>query len=415
MNEVLVIDNGSHSIKIGFSGEDSPRFCLPNCIGKVRRKDKIYISDQIFGLDEYFSYCPFSEGLLVDVSLQYDIWTYIFDKMNLSPNNLGIIVTEPFMNPTPLRHALYEMIFEQFHFQRAIISSPPNLAQFAFTPNNIPSIDIDRPNPCYLILDCGYQSCFSIPIYQGLPIKEGCRRIDIGGYHLDLSLKNSLSFRQIDLSRNSLLVSKIKEASCYVSCEFESEINSTKSNGSERLLEHFIKLPEQKGHSGNRNSNFYLCDHIAPTNSEVLENNKFIKENAEHLNEIQNKNVCKEYIRLHTERIFVPELLFNPNYYGYRFAGLAEMVVESILSCPSQMQEMLANNIVLIGGTTKFRNFEKRLRSDIISMLPSDWTVYIRSSERPEYSAWKGGSLWGELNFDAFAISRNQYNEEGKT
>ncbi|KAK6588815.1 actin family [Cryptosporidium xiaoi] len=413
MNEVLVIDNGSHSIKIGFSGEDSPRLCLPNCVGKTRKKDKIYISDQLIGLNEYFSYCPFSEGLLVDVSLQCDVWTYIFDKMNLSPNNLGVIVTEPFMNPTPLRHALYEVIFEQFHFQRAIISNPPTLAQFAFSPNKIPSTEFDRPNPCYLILDCGYQCCFSVPIYQGLPIKEGCRRVDIGGYHLDLSLKNLLSFRQIDLSRNSMLVSKIKEASCYISCEFEGEICGTKSNN-EELLEQLVQLPDQKGPNWNKNSNFYFSDNTAPTNAEVLENNRVIRERVESLSETQSKDICNEYIRLHTERIFVPELLFNPSYHGYGSAGLAEMVVESINSCPKRMQQLLANNIILTGGTTKFRNFEKRLRSEISAMLPSDWTVYVRSGEKPEYSAWKGGSLWGELNFDTFAISKSQYDEEGK-
>ena len=34
----IVLDNGSGTIKAGFAGEDDPRTCLPNIIGRLRQQ-----------------------------------------------------------------------------------------------------------------------------------------------------------------------------------------------------------------------------------------------------------------------------------------------------------------------------------------------------------------------------------------
>ncbi|KAH8583909.1 actin family [Cryptosporidium sp. chipmunk genotype I] len=408
MNKVLVVDNGSYTIKIGYSGEESPRYCFPNCVGKVRRKDKIYISDQIYSLNEYFSYCPFSEGLLIDVSMENDIWDYIFDKMNISPQDIGILVTEPFLNPTSLQHSLFEVIFEQFGFSSAIVTNSPAISQFAFNPQLIPNIDKQIINPCYLILDCGYQACFSVPLFQGSPIYKACRRLDIGGYHLDLALKNFLSFRQVDLSRNSLIVSKIKESCCYISKNFDRDISKSPKNKHENLMEQIYQLPELKSNS--KNLNFYSQECISPDNAELVKLNNNFNFNME--SESSANFDSSRIIKLYSERIAVPELLFSPSNGGYNFAGIAEMVSESILSSPKHLQELLANNILLIGGSTKFRNFEARLSKELSSLLPSSWEIKTRKhNQRPDLTTWTGGSIWGEANFDTFSLSKSKYNE----
>ncbi|OII75300.1 actin-like protein [Cryptosporidium ubiquitum] len=395
MNKVLVVDNGSYTIKVGYSGEELPR------------KDKIYKSDQIFGLNEYFSYSPFSEGLLLDISMESDIWEYIFNKMNISPEELGILVTEPFLNPTSLQHSLFEVIFEQFGFNSAIVTNSPAISQFAFSPQLIPKIDQRIINPCYLILDCGYQCCFSVPLFQGSPIYKACRRLDIGGYHLDLALKNFLSFRQVDLSRNSLIVSKIKESCCYISKNFDSDINRPSQNKSDNLIEQIYQLPELKSNS--KNSNYYFQECISPENTELLKLNDNLKLKLE--SEPNANYDSNGVIKLYSERIAVPELLFNPSNGGYNFAGIAEMVSESILSSPKHLQELLANNILIIGGSTKFRNFEARLNKELSSLLPSVWEIKTRCNQRPDFTTWMGGSIWGETNFSTFALSKSKYNE----
>ncbi|KAF7457259.1 actin-like protein [Cryptosporidium felis] len=400
--KVLIIDNGSFSLKVGYLGDSLPRYCFPNCIGKVRKKDKVYISDQTYSLNEYFSYCPFSDGLLVDMPMEYDIWEYIFKKINISPEEYGLIVTEPFMNPTPIQHSLFEMIFEQFGFKKAVVTNSSTISQFAFTPKTIPNICQEKINPCYLILDCGYQCCFSIPVYKGTPILEACRRLDIGGYHLDLALKNALSLRQVDLSRNSFIVSNIKENCCYVSNNFNDELDSS----SRILIEQPFQLPELK--SG-RNTCFLREQTLSENNySEKIDDSSKVN----FVSDSKAKHSLGGVIKLHSERITIPELLFNPSYGGYKLAGIAEMVSESILASPLHLRELLANNILLIGGSTNFKNFESRLNKELITMLPTNWVVQTRKSDnKPEYSPWIGSSIWGESNFESYAVSKNQYRE----
>lgn len=287
--------------------------------------------------------------------------------MNISPEGFGILVTEPFLNPTSLQHSLFEVIFEQFGFNSAIITNSPAMSQFAFSPQQIPNIDQTKINPCYLVLDCGYQCCFSVPMYQGSPIYNACRRLDVGGYHLDLALKNFLSLRQVDLSRNSLIVSKIKESCCYISKNFDRDINKPLQGVTDNLMQQIYQLPELKSNA--KNLSFYSQERISPENNELIESNN-------HFNIIAESKPNTSYdpngiIKLYSERIAVPELLFNPSNAGYKFAGIAEMVSESILSSPKHLQELIANNILLIGGSTKFRNFEARLNMELSSLLPS--------------------------------------------
>ena len=38
--KTIVLDNGGHTIKIGFANEKEPQLLIPNCIGRVRRGNK---------------------------------------------------------------------------------------------------------------------------------------------------------------------------------------------------------------------------------------------------------------------------------------------------------------------------------------------------------------------------------------
>ncbi|EEA04988.1 actin family protein [Cryptosporidium muris RN66] len=417
MSKIVVVDNGSFSIKAGFAGEPLPRVCLPNCIGKVRRRERIYTCDQIYTLNEYFSHHPFSEGLLIDTALQSDIWKYTFNKLNINPLECTILVTEPFLNPTPLQHSLSELIFEDFQFESAIISTCPQLIPFAFTPIQIPNATSEQDiNPCYLVLDCGYQCCNSVPMYQGTPIESGCRRLDIGGYYLDLLLKNFLAYRQIDLSQNAFLVSKIKEIACYVSTDFEKDLLQFSSDKhGDRSLDHWVKLPEPSS-SLSKSSQFYNEECIAP------DPNEFISELPEELVGIQgmyNKGMKMsqtQFVKLSTERITIPEILFRPSDAGFNMEGISEMVVTSIKSCPIHLQPLLASNILVSGGSSKFRNFHTRLQMDLTQMLPSGWEVNVRKADvNPQYVAWSGASIWSSSpGFMGYTTSRRQYHEAGK-
>ena len=58
------------------------------------------------------------------------------------------------------------------------------------------------------------------------------------------------------------------------------------------------------------------------------------------------------------ERFTVPEILFHPSDIGVDEMGLGEGIREAVEACPPAMHPHLYNNIVIIGGNSKFQNFK---------------------------------------------------------
>lgn len=66
------------------------------------------------------------------------------------------------------------------------------------------------------------------------------------------------------------------------------------------------------------------------------------------------------------ERFLAPELFFNPEIYSSEYTKpLPEVVDEVILACPIDTRRALYGNVVLSGGSTMFKNFDKRLERDL--------------------------------------------------
>lgn len=132
------------------------------------------------------------------------------------------------------------------------------------------------------------------------------------------------------------------------------------------------------------------------------------------------------------ERFLGPELFFNPEIFSTDFQKpLPQVVDESILACPIDTRRKLYSNIVLSGGSTMFRQFERRLQRDIgklvntriknnlrkigrdVSQAPS-LDVNVVSHEFQRYAVWFGGSMLSfNPEFVTFCHTKAQYEEEG--
>lgn len=124
-------------------------------------------------------------------------------------------------------------------------------------------------------------------------------------------------------------------------------------------------------------------------------------------------------IHLNVERIRVPEVVFQPSIAGVDQAGLVEIidgVVMNRFNDPAQQRAML-RDVFVTGGNTLFRNFEQRLRHDLIAALPSDYQIDVRTAEDPILDAWKGAGQWWSSSTSsqraAVAVTRQEYEEKG--
>ena len=112
LNDVctLVIDNGSHMIKAGFSGSDTPRAVFKTIVGRPRHVGNImvgmpykdtYIGDEIARkrgllLLKY----PIEHGIVTNWDNMEKIWLHTFDnELRVFPEEHPVLLTEVYYNP----------------------------------------------------------------------------------------------------------------------------------------------------------------------------------------------------------------------------------------------------------------------------------------------------------------------------
>ncbi|KAJ1732613.1 Actin- protein 6, partial [Coemansia biformis] len=71
----LVLDNGSHAIKCGYSGSDDARTVL-NTVARSRRTRRVYVGDEIDSSEVSGLYyrSPFERGYLVGWDAEALVW-----------------------------------------------------------------------------------------------------------------------------------------------------------------------------------------------------------------------------------------------------------------------------------------------------------------------------------------------------
>lgn len=80
--------------------------------------------------------------------------------------------------------------------------------------------------------------------------------------------------------------------------------------------------------------------------------------------------------------------------------GLPYIILDSIMKCPLDMRRQLAENILLIGGTTMIMGLYSRLKSELLALLESDIyknalffnaVKFHTAPSKPNFTAWLGG------------------------
>jgi actin-related protein 2 len=126
----IVCDNGTGFLKMGYAGENFPRYTIPSIVGRplLRASQKVgdielkalMCGDEANPLRSMLdiSY-PITEGIVESWDDLTKLWEYTFHtKMGL-PQDLSqhkILVTEAARNPVKNRAKMAEILFEKFGF-----------------------------------------------------------------------------------------------------------------------------------------------------------------------------------------------------------------------------------------------------------------------------------------------------------
>ncbi|XP_044735335.1 actin-related protein 6 [Chrysoperla carnea] len=383
----LILDNGGYTAKCGYSHQPKiPPMIIPNCIMKVKsERRRAFIGNQIDECTDasgLYYILPFQRGYLINWDTQKTVWDYIFSDECLSVNfnEVPVIITEPIFNFRSIQEGITEIFFEEYECPALLRCNATDLSHFNYSQTN------DNHLGC-LVVDSGFSFTHIVPYINGVKVRSAIRRIDVGGKVLTNQLKEIISYRQLNVMDETHVMNQCKEDCCYVSLDFKSDLEKTRLRGK---------------------ANDILKEYVLPDYN-VVKRGYIQDSNNDNMNSYETQNLI-----MNNERITIPEILFHPQDIGLEQKGIAEAVLESIYACPEETHSVLFKNIVVTGGSTKFKNFAERLEKDVRAMTSSYYDVQVTSPKDPITYAYEGGiAQSADPDFYAKCVTKEEYMEEG--
>ena len=114
---IVIIDNGSDTIKAGAAGDEAPTAVLPSIVGRDKNeigmlgisKKFEFICDEVQQKrDELNLKYPIANGIVTDWDAMSKVWHHTFlSELRITPEEVkGVLVTEAPMNPKQNRERL---------------------------------------------------------------------------------------------------------------------------------------------------------------------------------------------------------------------------------------------------------------------------------------------------------------------
>ncbi|MBN3278507.1 ARP5 protein, partial [Polyodon spathula] len=118
---------------------------------------------------------------------------------------------------------------------------------------------------------------------------------------------------------------------------------------------------------------------------------------------------------LGTERLRVPEIIFQPSMIGEEQAGTVETVQYVLDRYPKEQQGALVQNVLLTRGNLMHPSMRERLERELLAIRPFQSHFQVSMASSPVLDAWYGARDWALLYIDREEgwITRSDYEEKG--
>jgi actin beta/gamma 1 len=360
----IVMDIGTALSKIGFAGEDNPRFIIPTIpttplmkkSGLIRpatvsddiRRKPVVQTKFIHGKS------ILERGVIKNWVAMENFWRAVFyDKLRVDPTRHPILLADTPLNTADNKNKIAQIMFEKIGVKSLLIILQPSLSLYAS----------NRTTGC--IVDIGEGVTKIVPISEGYVFTPAIQLMDVSGVDITrylLRLLREAGYPLTSTAEKQIAID-IKETLCYVSSDVGGELEIMKTS---------------------------------------LDNEKIFKTPE------------GEDIKLRNELFMAPECLFQPILLGKELPSLSESIIQSISSCDMNLRRKLYNNIILSGGSSKFPGLKERLKKEISKHVPDSIEVNIIAPQEREIATWVGGSIFSSLpSFSNLSLTKEQYEEKG--
>eukprot|EP01080_Neovahlkampfia_damariscottae_P002723 gene2723-3919_t len=207
----FVVDVGSDTIRIGYSGDKKPKRQILNFLASQKEEEKekkyksFYIGKDFLDIKEKCKFdisYPMEKGLIRD----FDKMTQIFEK---TFNTVGVdngdkfLLSDSHLTPKKDRETITQYIFEDVSASMFYLMKIPSMTMYS------------TGNQSGLVLNSGADHTNTVAVYEGFILPQSSFSTDIGGRTITNSIINHLSkFNFCSVDR---IPRDIKEKLCYIS------------------------------------------------------------------------------------------------------------------------------------------------------------------------------------------------------
>ncbi|KAK4052625.1 Actin- protein 6 [Microbotryomycetes sp. JL221] len=424
---VLVLDNGAHTIKALMHPRKTDPILFRNAIVKSKSERRNFVADEWDECRDFGGLTfrvPFERGILNNWDVQKAVWDRIFSSkgrgLNVDPSTTPLFMTEPMFNLTNVGEHYDQMIFEEYEFASYMRAPGPAMVPYA------PDIKRNMPEAPegVLVVDAGHSFTHVVPLVRGSIAAQGVRRIDVGGKLMTNYLKELVSFRQWYMMDQTAVMEHAKEQCCYVTTKWAHDWDIANRSDRHNPIVRTYVLPDFLPDSPNklgyvRESSMADQNHrkngmngvagVGPGNLHQNVDGSMMAPGGQKQDE-------EQLLYMNNERFVIPEVVFNPSTIELNQGGLPEVIVDSIMALPQEIQGMMWNNIILVGGSAKFPGFVERLRSDLRKFAPVEYEPKVILSADPINTIVTGSAealATPSAALQDWFVTKSEYQEHG--
>jgi len=381
--DVIVLDNGSGSLKVGFSGEDAPRAVLPTVVATTtvdearedehagsdsaaQKKSQSFYGEEALQQESALVTRPVQRGEIQLSSTHKDaleaLWEHTFrNVLGVEQEELPVLIADPLplgQAAYPSRQWVAEIMFEKLKVKSLAIFNTAVLSLFS------------TGRTRGLVVESGEGLTQAVPVFEGYAIPHAIFKAEIAGQDITAKVQKMMEREDgAEFSGSLPTMQALKEKVCSVALEYRSTIKGPDTADEESRS---FELPDGK---------------IIRVNQQI--------------------------------RLGAPEVLFGDG--DPAAPSVQKICMEAINTCDLDFRQDLVRSLVVAGGTTMLPGLAPRLKKELAGVLPPDLARLQASEEvnpvvdsQRRYAAWIGGSMFASLStFDQVAISKQEY-EEGK-
>lgn len=372
----VVIDNGTYTVKGGFSTADTPKCRIPTLVGHGRHKGAMsslglkesYVGSQAQALRGILAIShPIRQGAVQDWDDLEAIWSHICQsELCTEPESQPLIVTQAPLASQQDEARMAEILVEKLRVPAMFIANKSVMSLYGG--GNMTGISVDS----------GHDTTYLVPSYQGNAVQDATLVLKIGGKQVTEHLMNQLMNGKYSFPDDNFLLWRKKKKTKF-----------TVSSRKEIIRE----MKEQYCSVSSSYTQSYEDPAFPETSVRLPDGNMIV---------------------MGKETFTAPEILFQPSLANKKSCGLSQLIYYSVLKCDEGIRSELLSNITLSGGNTKFPGFEKRLYQELSQLFDEKTNIKVRALPNRELLGWVGAARLSNLSsFQRFWLTAADYQERG--